>query len=80
MKPDGKLTGWTALLILAGFGLGIVGAALAPPTTPTLLLVLGWVCFVAAASNIYRPIRKYIAERDIRADERARLTGDGRQR
>lgn len=80
MKNDGHLTGWTCLLLLAGLGLGAAGGILAPATLPTWLLIGGWLAIFAAANNIYRPIRRWMQERDIRADERARLAGrDGRQ-
>ena len=39
MNSQGKLTGWTAVLILAGIGLAIAGAALSPATLPACLLV-----------------------------------------
>jgi hypothetical protein len=75
MDDKGKLTGWTALLIVAGMVLMIVGGWLAPDSLPTFLMVAGWGVTFTALNNIYRKVRSKVDERQIREDERARLAG-----
>jgi len=76
MNDNGKLTGWTSLLILAGIGLVLAGAALAPDNSlPTWLLVGGWGLTTMALNNVYRKVREKVREREIREDERRTLRG-----
>lgn len=76
MNDQGKLTGWTAFLILAGVGLVLAGGALAPSgALYTWLLIAGWMVSMTAFNNVYRKVRDKVREREIRDEERARLTG-----
>ena len=76
MDDKGKLTAWTALLIVAGTGLALAGGALAPDGKPyTWLLVGAWGVTLTAFNNIYRKVRDKVTEREIREDERRRLGG-----
>ena len=75
MDDKGKLTGWTALLTVAGIGLMLAGGALAPDSLPTYLMVAGWGLTLIALNNVYRKVRDKVAEREIREDERRRLGG-----
>lgn len=78
MKENGRLTGWTCLLLLASFALVIGGAILAPPGKPYVwVLVAAWIAGMTAANRIYLRARAVIHEEKIRADERARM-GDRR--
>jgi hypothetical protein len=77
MNDQGRFTGWTGLLVLAGMALAITGALLAPATLPTRLLAGGWVCIMLALSSVYRKARAKAREQQIRDDERARLSGPG---
>ena len=74
MNAKGHLTGWTSLLILAGIGLSIADAAMAPETLPTWLMAGGFIATWDALRNIYGPARRAVREREIRDDERARLS------
>ncbi len=78
MDDNGRFTGWTAFLILAGIGLAIAGGALAPDNSPyTWLLIAAWGVTLTALNNVYGKIRGKVREREIRDDERNRLTGKG---
>jgi hypothetical protein len=78
MSDDGKLTFWTAFLILAGIGLVITGAALAPDhSAATWLLVAAWAVTMTALNNVYGKVREKIREREIREQERHRAGGQG---
>jgi membrane protein required for beta-lactamase induction len=78
MSAKGHLTGWTSLLILAGIGLAIAGAVMAPETLPTWLMAGGFAATWNALNNIYGPVRRAAREHEIREDERARHAGGAR--
>jgi len=74
MDDNGRLTGWTAFLILASIGLAFAGGWLAPDRSlPVWLLVGAWAAAVTAGNNIYRKVREKVRERQIREEERQRL-------
>jgi hypothetical protein len=75
VNDKGHPTGWTALLIVAGFALAIAGGVLAPDSLPVYMLVGAWGLTLTAANNIFRTVRAKADEHQIRADERARITG-----
>ena len=76
MNDNGRLTGWTALLILAGIGLALAGGALAPDgQLYTWLLIAAWAVTMTALNNVYRKVRDKTREHEIRAEERNRLSG-----
>lgn len=76
MDDKGKLTGGTALLIVAGLVLVLIGGALAPDgQVYTWLLVGAWAATNAALNNIYRKVRTKVREREIREEEQRRLAG-----
>jgi hypothetical protein len=76
MDDSGRLTGWTAFLILTGIGLLFAGAALAPDgSLYTWLLVAAYGVTLTALNNIHRKVRGKVREREIRDDERKRLAG-----
>ena len=76
MDDKGKMTGWTAFLVLAGIGLAIAGGALAPDhSVYTWLLVGAWGVTLTAFHNVYRKVHDKVTERAIREDERAKLAG-----
>ena len=75
MNDKGHLTGWTAFLIVAGIGMAIAGAVLAPDTLPTFLLISGYGAVLIALNNVHGKIRSKMKEREIRDDERSRITG-----
>lgn len=76
MNDKGLLTGWTALLVVAGFGLVVAGGALAPDGKLYVWLLIGaWCLTLTAFSNVYRKVRDKVTERAIRDDERRRLSG-----
>jgi hypothetical protein len=78
MNDQGRLTGWTCLLLLAGIVLVVTGALLAPPGKVYVwVLVAAWIAVMSAANRIYLKARAVIREQQIRADERARLSGPG---
>jgi hypothetical protein len=74
MNTRGHLTGCTSLLILAGLGLAIAGAAMAPDTLPTWLMAGGFAATWFALNNIYGPVSRAVRDREIREDERGRLS------
>jgi hypothetical protein len=76
MDDKGKLTGWTVFLILAGLGLVIAGGALASDSSlPTWLLIGGWIATMTALNNVIRKVHEKVREREIREEERSRLSG-----
>lgn len=80
MDDKGKLTAWTALLIVTGIILALIGGALAPDgKIYTWLLIGGWLCTSTALGNVYGKVRTAIRESEIREQERQRLGGRPRQ-
>ena len=81
MNDQGRFTGWTAFLILAGIVLALTGGWLAPDGKPYVWLLVGaYGVTLIALSNVYRKVREKVREREIRDQEQARLTGrDGGQ-
>ena len=80
MNDQGKLTGGTALLILASIALAGTGAALAPEHSwPIWLLIAGWITMFTALNTVYGTIRRKVREREIRDEERAKASHTGRQ-
>jgi hypothetical protein len=75
MDDKGHLTGWTALLLVAGIVLMLAGGGLAPDSLPTYLMVAGWGVTLIAFNNIYRRVRTKVDERQIREDQRSQITG-----
>lgn len=76
MNDNGRLTGWTAFLIVAGVVLALAGGALAPDSQVyTWLLVGAWITTNIALNNVYRKVRTKVDERQIREDERRRVAG-----
>lgn len=79
MNDQGKLTGWTEFLIVAGIGLALAGGALAPHNSLcTWLLIGAWGVTLTALNNVFRKVHDKVREREIREQERARLGREGR--
>jgi hypothetical protein len=79
MNDRGRLTIWTAFLVLAGIALALAGAILAPDRALyTWLFVAAFGATWIAFSNVLRKVRDKVREREIRDEERARLTEQGR--
>lgn len=75
MTDQGKFTGWTAFLTIAGFVLGITGLAMVASnrSLATWLLAAAWVTTLMAFNNVVAKIRARRREHEIREAERARL-------
>lgn len=75
MTDEGRLTAWTAFLVLAGIALVITGAALAPDGRVYVwLLTGGWAATMIAFNTVYSKIREKVREQKIREDERRHLS------
>lgn len=79
MTDQGKFTGWTAFLTLAGFALGLAGLALVDSDRPlaTWLFAAAWITTALAFNNVVAKIRARRREHEIRQAERSRLGNPG---
>lgn len=55
--------------------MALAGAALAPDSLATWLLVVAWLVTMTAFNSVFGKVRTAVRERQIREEERARLQG-----